>query len=106
RNLLPSLVFGGVLERFPRLTVVFTETHSDWVRGMLARMDHAYERSDLRRDIHDVLPMRPSEYWLRQCYIGSSIFSRAEIAAREQVGGAEMMNGIDFLQRQGAWRRG
>jgi predicted TIM-barrel fold metal-dependent hydrolase len=106
RNLLPSLVFGGVLERFPRLTVVFTETHSDWVRGMLARMDHAWERSDLRRDIRDVLPMRPSEYWLRQCYIGSSIFSRAEIAAREQIGVGKMMIGMDFPHSEGAWRRG
>jgi predicted TIM-barrel fold metal-dependent hydrolase len=106
RNLLPSLVFGGVLERFPRLKVVFTEMHSDWVRGMLARMDHAYERSDLRRDIRDVIPMRPSEYWLRQCYIGSSIFSRAEIAAREQIGVGKMMIGMDFPHSEGAWRRG
>jgi hypothetical protein len=73
---------------------------------MLARMDHAWERSDLRRDIRDVLPMRPSEYWLRQCYIGSSIFSRAEIAAREQIGVGKMMIGMDFPHSEGAWRRG
>jgi predicted TIM-barrel fold metal-dependent hydrolase len=106
RNLLPSLIFGGVLERFPNLKVVFTETHSDWVLGALQRMDHSWERSDLRRDIRDVVPMRPSEYWNRQCYLGSSLFSRAEIAARHRIGVGKMMIGIDFPHSEGAWRYG
>jgi predicted TIM-barrel fold metal-dependent hydrolase len=106
RNLLPVFIFGGILERFPRLTVVFTETHSDWVLGSLQRMDHSYERSDLRRDIRDVVPTRPSEYWQRQCYLGSSIFSRAEIAARHRIGVDKMMIGIDFPHSEGAWRHG
>jgi predicted TIM-barrel fold metal-dependent hydrolase len=106
RNLLPAFIFGGILERFPRLTVVFTETHSDWVLGSLKRMDHAYENSELRRDIRDVIPMRPSEYWKRQCYLGSSIFSRAEIGARDRIGVDKMMIGIDFPHSEGAWRHG
>ena len=106
RNLLPTLIFGGVLERFPNLKIVFTETHSDWVLGALSRMDHSYERSDLRRDIRDVVPMRPSEYWHRQCYLGSSLFSRAEIEARHRIGVDKMMIGIDFPHSEGAWRHG
>jgi predicted TIM-barrel fold metal-dependent hydrolase len=106
RNLLPTLIFGGVLERFPNLKIVFTETHSDWVLGALQRMDHSYERSDLRRDIRDVIPLRPSEYWNRQCYLGSSLFSRAEIEARHRIGVDKMMIGIDFPHSEGAWRYG
>ncbi|MEV8517642.1 amidohydrolase family protein [Dactylosporangium sp. NPDC051484] len=106
RNLLPTLIFGGVLERYPALKVVFTETHSDWVRGALLRMDHAYHRSDLRRDIRDVIPQPPSEYWNRQCYLGSSIFSRAEVAARASIGVDKMMIGMDFPHSEGAWRHG
>jgi predicted TIM-barrel fold metal-dependent hydrolase len=105
-NLLPSLIYGGVLERYPTLKIVFTETHSDWVLGMLQRMDHSFERSDLRRDVRDVIPMRPSEYWNRQCYLGSSIFSRAEVAARHRIGVNKMMIGIDFPHSEGAWRYG
>jgi predicted TIM-barrel fold metal-dependent hydrolase len=105
-NLLPTLIFGGVLERFPNLRVVFTETHSDWVVGVLQRMDHSYERSDLRRDIRDIIPMRPSDYWRRQCYLGSSIYSRAEVAARHRIGVDKMMIGIDFPHSEGAWRYG
>jgi predicted TIM-barrel fold metal-dependent hydrolase len=106
RNLLPSLIFGGVMERYPKLKFVFTETHSDWVRGALLRMNHAYDRSDLKRDIQDVIPRRPGEYWERQCYIGSSIFSRAEVAARESIGVDKMMMGMDFPHSEGAWRHG
>lgn len=106
RNLLPTMIFGGVLERHPGLRIVFTETHSDWVLGALLRMDHAWQRSDLRRDIREVVPMRPSEYWKRQCYLGSSLFSRAEIAARHRIGVDKMMIGIDFPHSEGAWRYG
>jgi len=106
RNLLPTLICGGVLERYPRLKVVFTETHSDWVLGALQRMDHAYERSDLKRDVRDVVAMKPSECWNRQCYLGSSLFSRAEIAARHRIGVDKMMIGIDFPHSEGAWKFG
>jgi predicted TIM-barrel fold metal-dependent hydrolase len=106
RNLLPTLIFGGVLERFGGLRIVFTETHSDWVLGALQRMDHSWERSDLRRDVRDVVPLRPSEYWYRQCYLGSSLFSRAEVAARHRIGVDKMMIGIDFPHSEGAWRWG
>jgi predicted TIM-barrel fold metal-dependent hydrolase len=106
RQVLPILIFGGVLERFPRLKVAFTETQSDWVLGMLARMNHTFERSDLKRDIRDIVPLRPSDYWQRQCFIGSSIFSRAEIAARDRLGVDKMMIGMDFPHSEGAWRHG
>ncbi|MGC0367522.1 putative TIM-barrel fold metal-dependent hydrolase [Rhodococcus sp. 27YEA15] len=106
RGLLPSLIFGGVLERFPGLKVVFTETHSDWVLGALARMDHSWTNSELKRDIRDVVKMRPSEYWARQGFLGSSIFSRAEIGARGEIGVDKMMIGIDFPHSEGAWRHG
>jgi predicted TIM-barrel fold metal-dependent hydrolase len=106
RNLLPTLIFGGIMERFPNLKFVFTETHSDWVLGALARMDHAYSRSDLKSDIRDVIPMKPSEYWQRQCYLGSSIFSRAEVGARHRIGVEKMMMGMDFPHQEGAWRHG
>jgi len=68
RNLLPTLIYGGILARYPNLTVVFTETHSDWVLGALQRLDHAYTNSDLKSDIRDVISMKPSDYWHRQCY--------------------------------------
>jgi hypothetical protein len=38
--------------------------------------------------------------------LGSSIFSRAEIGARDRIGVDKMMIGIDFPHSEGAWRHG
>jgi hypothetical protein len=56
------------VERHPRMKVVFTEMQSDWTVASLHKMDYSFEGSGLRRDIRDVIPMKPSEYWKRQCY--------------------------------------
>lgn len=100
-NLLTHLIWGGVLERHPALKVAITETGSAWTVPALAEMDHAYERGYNRSDFKDVLPHRPSEYFQRQCFIGSSIFSRAEIEGRYTIGIDRMMLGMDFPHHKG-----
>jgi predicted TIM-barrel fold metal-dependent hydrolase len=103
-QLLPQLIFGGVLERHPRMKVVFTEMQSDWTVGSLQKMDYTFDGSGLRRDIRDVIPIKPSEYWKRQCYLGSSLFSQAEIRARHTIGVDKMMLGMDLPHHEGSWR--
>ena len=73
---------------------------------MLAKMDFSYIAGDLRKDIHSSVRLKPSEYWQRQCYLGSSIFSRAEIRARRSIGIDKMMLGFDYPHFEGAWRLG
>ena len=67
-----SLVYGGVLERFPRLRVVFLEAGCGWVPFWLERMDEHYENG-LKRNYgaSATLKMRPSEYFQRQCYVAA-----------------------------------
>jgi predicted TIM-barrel fold metal-dependent hydrolase len=101
QNVLPHLIWGGVLERHPRLTVVFTEQNSWWPTPMLEAMDYTYAKSYFRTDYKDLLPLKPSEYFARQCYIGSSAFSRAEIAARHTIGLDKMMIGCDMPHHEG-----
>jgi predicted TIM-barrel fold metal-dependent hydrolase len=64
-----ELLFGGVLERHPRLRVVFLESGASWVPYWLFRLEEEWERF---RDIHPNLnkntTMPPAEYWKRQCY--------------------------------------
>jgi uncharacterized protein len=57
---------GGVLERFPRLTVLFLEANGGWIVPWLERLDHHFEVFGW-----DVpwLRMKPSEYFRRQCFI-------------------------------------
>ena len=55
------------------LKVVLTEQGSGWVPSKLAGMDYSYDGSYLRRDIREVIRLRPSEYFARQVYLGSSL---------------------------------
>jgi predicted TIM-barrel fold metal-dependent hydrolase len=57
---------GGILERFPKLTVLFLEANGGWIVPWLERLDHHYEI--FRWDV-PWLRMKPSEYFRRQCYI-------------------------------------
>lgn len=101
QQLLYQVIWGGVLERHPRLQFVITESGSGWIPAALASMDHAFEGSYLRRDNREVIQMRPSDYFARQCHIGSSIFSKAEMDARYQIGLEKMMLGMDYPHHEG-----
>ena len=57
---------GGVLERFPSLTVLFLEANGGWIVPWLERLDHHYEV--FAWDVPS-LTRKPSEYFRRQCYI-------------------------------------
>ena len=105
RNILPHLIWGGVLERHPSITAVFTEMASSWVIDMLVDMDYAYDGSYKSASLHDALPMRPSEYFQRQCFMGASLFSRAEIGARRTFGIDKLMLGMDLPHHEGTMLR-
>ena len=94
---LKFLICGGVLERYPDLRVVFTETGNAWVPEMLHVLDAEEEL--------DFLPLKPSEYWARQCYLGASLLRRSHWAMRDQIGVDRLMYGVDFPHPEGSWQR-
>ena len=62
-----DIVGGGVLERFPNLTVAFLEGNCSWAPWLLWRLDEHYEMSAAYD--HPDLKIAPSEYFRRQCYL-------------------------------------
>jgi predicted TIM-barrel fold metal-dependent hydrolase len=101
RNVLSHLVWGGVLERHPELKFVFSEMGSAWVVSELQGMDFTYHGSYFRSDYHDIIRRPPSEYFIRQCYLGSSTFARVEIESRHEIGINHMMLGMDMPHHEG-----
>jgi predicted TIM-barrel fold metal-dependent hydrolase len=63
---LTMLICGGVLERFPRLKVIFLEANGGWIVPWLERLDHHFEIFPW--DVPQ-MKMKPSEYFKRQCWI-------------------------------------
>ncbi len=63
---LANIIFGGVLERFPKLNIVSAENDTGWLPHFMYRMDHAYEKFHALEKQR--LPMKPSEYVRRQLW--------------------------------------
>ncbi|MCH7606781.1 MAG: amidohydrolase, partial [Chloroflexi bacterium] len=76
-----DVVGGGVLERFPSLTVAFLEGNCSWAPWLLWRLDEHYEMTG--RYDHPDLKLEPSEYFKRQCFVSVECDeSPAEYVAR------------------------
>ena len=58
---------AGVFERYPNLRVAFGESGVGWIPYALHRMDFEY-----RGPFRDLMKLKPSEYWRRQCRAPSS----------------------------------
>jgi predicted TIM-barrel fold metal-dependent hydrolase len=61
-----DMIYGGVMERFPRLRVAFLEGNCSWVPWLLWRMGEYMEA--MGRVEHPELRLRPIDYFRRQCY--------------------------------------
>lgn len=62
-----ELILGGVLERFQKMKVLLMESDVGWVPWLLQRMDEKWETYG--PDLDYSLPLKPSDYFKRQCYM-------------------------------------
>jgi predicted TIM-barrel fold metal-dependent hydrolase len=60
-----TILFSGVLERFPRLKIMFAESGVGWIAYLLDVADHQWERQRMHK--HG-MPLRPSELFRQHCY--------------------------------------
>jgi predicted TIM-barrel fold metal-dependent hydrolase len=98
-----QLIWSGVLERHPGLKVVMTEVMGAWAPFELQYWEYLYDARNPEL-IRKALPLRPGEYWARQCFVGSSPpAGRAEIEARHTIGVDKLMWGSDYPHPDGAW---
>ncbi len=97
-TILTSLIFGGVLERYPALRVVIGESGIGWIPYVLERMDAEWEEQF--KDLGLSLP--PSEYWRRQCKATYQT-DRVGIKLLDEIGVDNVMWGSDFPHPDGVW---
>jgi len=97
-NILMSMIFGGVLERYPRIQVVLGESGIGWIPYVLHRMDAEWE--DQFKDLE--LTMAPSDYWRRQCF---ATYQTDPIGIKliDDLGADRVMWGSDFPHPDGIW---
>jgi uncharacterized protein len=97
-GVLTSVIFGGVLERYPRIRVVLGEAGIGWIPYVLWRMDAEWE--DQFKDL--ALTMPPSEYWRRQCW---ATYQTDPVGLKliDELGADKIMWGSDFPHPDGVW---
>ncbi|MBI3742984.1 MAG: amidohydrolase [Chloroflexi bacterium] len=65
-QVMSTILFSGILERFPKLKVVSSESGMGWVPYLLEVADHQWDRQGLARL---GMTIKPSEYCHRQCCV-------------------------------------
>ncbi len=96
------LLWSGVFERYPTLRFVMTEQKADWLLPLLTLMDSRYELP-MFGHLRQSLPLKPSEYYERQCYVGASYMDEGEWEARHELGVGRMIWGSDYPHIEGSW---
>lgn len=68
QDIIGTLIFSGVFDRFPDLKVVCVEADAGWVPHYMYRMDHAYKRHRNHLTSAELSKM-PSEYFRENIYV-------------------------------------
>ena len=103
RRPLTQMIVSGVFERFPRLRFALTEQGASWIGPLLTQLDSYHGQmkrvgriGELKYDPEQVLPLKPSEYFARNCWVGVSFPSPVEAGARREIGIDRFMWGSDY----------
>ncbi len=95
--MLIQLMFSGAFERYPNLKVVIGEAGLGWIPYVLEHMDLEWEDQ-----FKDLLKMKPSEYWHRQCY---ATYQTDQVGVKllKELGEDNVMWGSDYPHPDGIW---
>ena len=100
RRVLGNLIFGGILDRHPRLRIVFAEGGINWIAGALQDAELTY---DVHRGMFDPqLRHRPSYYWHNNCY---ATFQTDTVGLRllDSIGADRVMWAQDYPHSEGTF---
>jgi predicted TIM-barrel fold metal-dependent hydrolase len=97
---LARLIFGGVMELFPKLKFVSVEGNIGWLPFFLQRADTVYKRHKYWTRLE--LPMPPSEYFHRQVY-ATFIEDHVGIEVRDLIGVDRIMWSSDYPHADTTW---
>jgi predicted TIM-barrel fold metal-dependent hydrolase len=93
-----SFICGGVLERHPKLNVIFLESGAGWIAHWLERLDHHMEYWG---HALDPLPLKPSEYFARQGYISADPDEKVLPGIVQAIGDDNLVFASDYPHPDG-----
>jgi predicted TIM-barrel fold metal-dependent hydrolase len=105
------LIFGGVLERHPKLRVALTEQGTGWIPRGVETLDWFHRRMVHGGAAEAVffgavakgMSLTPSEYFRRNFWVGASFLRSSESSLRYEVGVDRIMWGADYPHSEGSY---
>ena len=97
-----ALMWSGVFERYPSIKYVLTEVGSGWV-GEKLRVLEFKARDPIFKHFTKDLSLSPTEYFQRNCFLGSSFLARHEAHFCTKLGVDKFMWGSDYPHLEGTW---
>src|SRR5688572_29034397 len=94
-----NFLYSRILERFPKLKVVFAETSLAWCAYELELADHQFERQRLHTEGYDILP---SALFKRQCHM-VGWYDTTGLKTREHTGLKSLLWSTNFPQSTSTW---
>jgi predicted TIM-barrel fold metal-dependent hydrolase len=100
------LIFGGVFERHPTLTLTITESPGDWWTATIDELDSVWlAQSGWNRALREQVPERPSTYALRNVFVGASFMAPFEAQRAVRDGYAtQLLWGSDYPHIESTWQ--
>ncbi len=101
---LGAMTAGGVLERFPDLRVAFLEGNCGWLPWWLARLDDQWDKYGGGESLK--LSALPSEYFTRQCFIGTDVDEELLSVVIDTIGDDNIVMSVDYPHADGPFPNG
>ena len=101
---LAAMTAGGVLERFPDLRVGFLEGTCGWLPWWLDRLDDQWQKYGGGESLK--LSALPSEYFHRQCFIGTDVDEELLRVVIDELGDDNIVMSTDFPHADGPFPHG
>jgi predicted TIM-barrel fold metal-dependent hydrolase len=95
-----AFIMGGVLERHPKLRVVFLESGAGWVAYWLERLSSGVNGGRRGLEVPG-LGMQPVEYFQRQCFVSADQDDPGIKMVIDAVGDDNIVTATDFSHPEG-----
>ncbi|EME14668.1 amidohydrolase family protein [Rhodococcus triatomae] len=107
---LVQMILSGVFERFPKLKFAVSEQGCAWAPDLMRQLDTVDLRvkrtgriGELFYSEDEQLPLRPSEYFRRNVWVGATMPSAQDMASRDTLGEGKFMWGSDYPHNEGTY---
>lgn len=99
---LSDFLFSGVLVRFPRLKLAYSEGQIGWLPYMLERVDDVWSEHRAWGGVADKIPEPPSTYYFRQVY-GCFFRDRHGLNSLDVIGEDNVTFETDYPHTDSTW---